>query len=57
MMHPHNSGSALRILVKFFTMKGAKRYMIHFFTKNFCLGLMSHLCPEMMSPHDSGSSL
>ena len=57
MMHPHNSGSALRILVKFFTMKGAKRYMIHFFTKIFCLGLMSHLCPEMMSPHDSGSSL
>ena len=27
MAHPHNSGSALRIFLKFCRMKGANRYM------------------------------
>ena len=40
MAHPHNSGLALRIFLKFFIMKGVNRYMkmmlMIFFKKNFC---------------------
>ena len=39
MVYPDNSGSALRILLKFFGMKGANRYIkILFFEKKFHLG-------------------
>ena len=44
MVHPHNSGSAVRIFLKFSTIKGASRYMkimfIIFSQKKGCLGKM-----------------
>ena len=46
--HPHNSGSAGRIL-KFYTMKGANRKMrmiLIFFQKIICLGQMDHFGPK-----------
>ena len=42
MVHPHNSGSAVRIFKKFFTIKGASRYMkimfLIFSKKENCFG-------------------
>ena len=48
MMHPNNSGYALRIILKFCTMKRAKRYMqnILFFSEKSPLVLMGHFADE-----------
>ena len=56
MTHPHNSGSTLRIVLKFCTMKGADRYMVIIlmaFPKKSCLGQMGHLKLKMICPHNS----
>ena len=45
MVHPHNAGSAARIFLKFFTIKGASRYvkiMFIIFPKKSCLGQRDH---------------
>ena len=60
MAHPHNSGSTLRIFLKFCTMKGAQRYMeliLMVFQKNPHLGQMGHFGLKMARRHKSGSSL
>ena len=47
--HPHNSGSARRIFLKFRTMKEANRYMrmiLIIFLKKFSLGQMDHFVPK-----------
>ena len=58
MVHPHNSGSAVRSL-EFCTMKGANSQMkiilLIFSKKKFCLGQMDHFGPKkwMAHPHNS----
>ena len=47
--HPHNSGLAGRIFLKFWAMKGANsliRTISIIFEKNFCLGQMDHFRPK-----------
>ena len=44
MVHPHNSGSAVRIFLKFCTMKGANDTNNFFPKKN--LGQMDHFGPK-----------
>ena len=49
MAHPHNSGSAPRIFLKFCTMKRANRQknlILLVFTKKFCSEQMGHFGPE-----------
>ena len=49
MAHPHNSGSAGRIFLKFYTMKGANRYIrtiLIIFQKKFHLEQMDHFAPK-----------
>ena len=55
--HPHNFGSAVRIILKFCTIKGANREMkviIMVCTKKNCSGQMG---PKMTHPNNSGSAL
>ena len=59
MMHPHNSGSAVRIIFKFRTIKEANRYMkmilmIFLKKKIFCLEQMDHFGPKNDASHNSG---
>ena len=49
MVGSHNSGSTLRIFMKFYTMKGAKSYMeliLVVFLKKFSLGANGPFWPE-----------
>ena len=45
LVHPHNSGSAVRIFLKFCTMKGADDTN-NFFPKKNYLGQMDHFGPK-----------
>ena len=47
--HPHNSGSAGRIFIKFCAVKGANsemRILLIIFQKKICLGQMDHFGPK-----------
>ena len=61
MVHPHNSGSAVRIVLHFFTMKGTKRVkeiiLIVFSKKKYYLGQFGHFGPKMVCPQNFGSVL
>ena len=61
MVHPHNSGSAVRIVLHFFTMKGTKRVkeiiLIVFSKKKYYLGQFGHFGPKMACPQNFGSVL
>ena len=61
MVHPHNSGSAVRIVLQFCTMKGAKRDMeiilMIFFEKKSYLEQFGHFGPKMVCRHNFGSAL
>ena len=52
MVRPHNFGSAVRIFLKFCTMKGTKRYikliLMVFLKKKFWLGLVGHFGPKII---------
>ena len=59
-MHPHNSGSTGRFLLKFCTMKGAKvdeNDINNFPKKIFVWGKWTILGPKMAHPHNSGSAV
>ena len=58
MVHPHNSGSAVIIVLKFCTKKGTNRWMkmmLTFFWKNFLGGKWTILSPKMLHPYNCGS--
>ena len=57
MAHPDNSGSALRFVFKFCTMKGANKYMEIIFKKKSYSGKLGHFGPKMVRPHNFGSPL
>ena len=60
MEHPHNFGSALRMFLKFCTMKATNSYMeviLMVFLKNSHLGQMEHFGPENDAPENFGSTL
>ena len=64
MVHARNSGSTLRMVLKFCTVKGAKRHMNIFMVpppKNlvdhFGQGKWAILGPRLMHPRNSGSAL
>ena len=60
MAHPQNSGSTLRMFLKFCAMKGANRYMeiiLMAFQKKSCLAQMGYLRPKIARPHNSGSAV
>ena len=59
-VHPHKSGSAGRILLKFCPMKGTNMYMrviLIIFQKKFVLGKWAILEPKMAHLHNSGLAL
>ena len=60
MVHPHNSGTTVRIVLQYCTMKGAKRDMeiilMVFLEKKFNLGQFGHFGPKMEHPHNFGSA-
>ena len=56
----HNSGSILKYYLKFFTMKGAKRYVeiiLMVFPKKILRGKWAILEPKMAHGYNSGSAL
>ena len=57
MAHPDNSGSALRFVFKFCTMKGANKYMEIIFKKKTYSGKLGHFGPKMVRPYNFGSPL
>ena len=61
MVHPHNSGSAVRIALRFFTMKGTKRVkeivLIVFSEKNITSGNLVILAQKWLCPQNFGSVL
>ena len=60
MVHPHNSGSVVRIFLKFCSMKRAISEMkvtIIVCTKKKFSGQMGHLVPKMAYLHNSESAL
>ena len=60
MVHLHNSGTTVRIVLQYCTMKGAKRDMeiilMVFLEKKFNLGQFGHFGPKMVHPHNFGSA-
>ena len=60
MAYPHNSGSTLRIFLKFCTMNRANSWIkviIMVCTKKFVQNKWTILGPKMAYPHNSGSAL
>ena len=57
MMHPYDSGSTLNFFLKFFTMKGVKRYMkINFSPQKNLWANGPILDPKMVCLHNSRST-
>ena len=61
MAHPHNSGSAIRIVLQFRKMEGANRDMeiilTFFLRKKSYLGQFGNFDQKMVHPHNFGSAL
>ena len=56
-VHPHNSGSAGRNFLKFYTMKGDNRQMrmiLIIFQKKIVWGKWTIINPKIVHPHNSG---
>ena len=60
MVRPHNSGSAVRIVLQFCSIKGSKRFMkiiLMVFLKKSYMGQFGHFDPKIVDPHNFGCAL